>query len=451
MGEQTTNNLIILQEQPTIGNNIQLCYATASVKRTFASSDKAQYWSKRNKDKPSDFGMYSNKKRWFKCDKCPHDFESSLSHVSEGNWCPYCSGRKLCEKPDCNDCFKRSFASHDKAKYWSDRNEEVKPSDCAISSGIKRWFDCDKCHHDFESSLSNVLKGSWCPYCSGHKLCENPDCNDCFKRSFASHEKAPFWSVKNKEVKTMDCAISSHKKLWFDCDKCHHDFESSLSNVLKGRWCPYCSGQKLCENPDCNDCFKRSFASHEKAPFWSVKNKVKPRDCGISSGIKRWFDCDKCSHEFESVLYSVSNGHWCPHCVNKTETKLFETMLEVYPNIKRQFKATWCKGQTSKRFLPFDFCIPDLEIIIELDGRQHFIQVSNWQSPDETRANDLYKEECATKNRYNVIRIIQEDVWNDSYDWETKLTNAIDSIKLDTETIYVTCLCENDEYDTYIG
>ena len=197
--------------------------------------------------------------------------------------------------------------------------------------------------------------------------------------------------------------------------------------------------------------FNRSFASHEKAQYWSDRNEDKPRDCFISSNKKRWFDCDKCSHEFEMRLSDVTNGgNWCPFCVNKTETKLLETMVKVYPTLVRQFNAPWCVKLTTKRSLPFDFCIPDLEIIIELDGAQHFRQVSNWQCSDETRANDLYKEECATTKGYNVIRLLQEDVWNDAYDWKTKLTQEIESIKLETENINVIYICENNEYDKYL-
>ena len=47
--------------------------------------------------------------------------------------------------------FDRSFASHEKAKCWSEKNGEVKPKDVYKGSSKKYWFDCDKCHHSFES------------------------------------------------------------------------------------------------------------------------------------------------------------------------------------------------------------------------------------------------------------------------------------------------------------
>lgn len=62
----------------------------------------------------------------------------------------------------------------------------------------------------------------------------------------------------------------------------------------------------------------------------------------------------------------------------------------------------------------FDFCIPSLHIIIELDGAQHFIQVANWQSPDDARVIDIAKTRAALGAGFNVIRISQQDVYASS-------------------------------------
>jgi very-short-patch-repair endonuclease len=85
----------------------------------------------------------------------------------------------------------------------------------------------------------------------------------------------------------------------------------------------------------------------------------------------------------------------------------------------------WCKNPLTSRHLPFDFVLRDKKIIIELDGPQHFFQVSNWISPDEQFERDRYKERCANENGYFVIRLLQEDVWSDRYDWMMELRDII--------------------------
>jgi very-short-patch-repair endonuclease len=120
----------------------------------------------------------------------------------------------------------------------------------------------------------------------------------------------------------------------------------------------------------------------------------------------------------------------------------------MYPSITPQFKQEWCKN---KKCLPYDFCIPELNIIIELDGEQHFKQVSNWKSPEDTFAIDKYKEQCANDNHYSMIRLLQEDVWNDRYDWCKELCDAIESIQsCGGETVTNKYLCKNNEYCQYL-
>ena len=108
-----------------------------------------------------------------------------------------------------------------------------------------------------------------------------------------------------------------------------------------------------------------------------------------------------------------------------------------------QFRQNWCK---KKRF---DFCIPEDNIIIELDGAQHFRQVRSWVSPEEQFKIDKYKEKCANENQFSTIRLLQEDVFFNRYDWTKEICYAIEKIK-QNKTIQNIYLCKNNEYDNYI-
>jgi very-short-patch-repair endonuclease len=149
--------------------------------------------------------------------------------------------------------------------------------------------------------------------------------------------------------------------------------------------------------------------------------------------------------EFLQTPYTHSRGAGCQLCVNKTEAKLYEKIITIYPYLQTQFKQDWC---IKKSYLPFDFCIPEYKIIIELDGPQHFIQIMNWSSPEEQFENDKYKEECANQNGYSVIRLLQEDVFYDTYDWVKELCDAIEDVK-SSEGITNVYLFKNDEYDQF--
>jgi len=339
------------------------------------------------------------------------------------------------------------FSDHPKSAFWSRKNTKT-PNEVALNSHKKFWFDCDNCHHSFETILKNITRqNTWCSYCSNRpqKLCENNDCNSCFENSFASHEKSIY--LHDKKINPRTIFKGTHKKFLFNCDKCGHSFETILHSITqRNSWCPYCSNppQKLCENNDCNSCFEKSFASHEKSIYLHDKT-INPRTIFKGTDKKFLFNCDKCGHSFETALSSITQRNsWCPYCLNKTEQILFDKLVLYYPLLKRQYKKDWCK---KINYLPFDFVIEDLKIIIELDGNQHFEQIGNWMSPEKTQENDLYKMKCANENGFSVIRILQKDVYYDKYDWLDDLMKNIGILK--AETVINIYLSKGNEYDCF--
>ena len=429
----------------------QFCY-----ERSFASHPKASFWhpTKNGDKKPRNVTKGSHQKCWFDCDKCPHDFEMSIGGINVGRWCSYCTNQKLCEKEECQFCYEKSFASHPRASRWHPtKNSDITPRAVFKSSHQKCWFDCDKCPHDFEMMSKSVKSGRWCPYCAVpcKKLCDEEGCQFCYERSFASHPKASCWHpTKNGDITPRGVSKSSHQKCWFDCDKCPHDFEMMSKSVKSGRWCPYCAVpcKKLCDEEGCQFCYERSFASHPKASCWHpTKNgDKKPRNVMKVSNQKSWFYCDKYSHDFEMYISNVYMGSWCPICKNKTEQKLYEALIGYHRGTKIQFRAKWCTNSETGRCYPFDFCIKSKKVIIELDGIQHFEDVKHWNSSFEDRHSiDLVKQLDANDNGYRVIRIVQEDVWTDRYDW---LTELLKNIQDDThQNVF---MCKDGEYDFFI-
>jgi very-short-patch-repair endonuclease len=146
--------------------------------------------------------------------------------------------------------------------------------------------------------------------------------------------------------------------------------------------------------------------------------------------------------EFSQIPFLHLLKHGCPSCINKTEYKFYEKIKEIYPTIKRQYKVEWCKN---KFCLPYDFAIEELKIIIELDGEQHFTQVSNWTSPETQIEKDKYKTECANKNGFSVIRLLQDDVFKDKFDWLNEIQTGVSRIT-NTQKVQNVFICKNNEY-----
>jgi hypothetical protein len=330
------------------------------------------------------------------------------------------------------------FSEHPKAKYWNyELNDPVKPEDIPMRTKTKFWFHCSKCNHDFDANTSNIVGlGRWCPYCAvpSKKHCPDDKCEFCFNKSFASHSKAKYLhKTKNGDFNPLFIGLNSNKPYWFNCPDCEHDILMTLDSVVHGRWCYYCSHNQLCSENECDFCFQNSFASHTNSKYWNKEKNgdKKPRNIAKFHHEKCWFTCES-GHEFQSNPAHVSRGRWCPHCKYKTEKKLYDWLNLLFPNdVKHEQTFEWTRnicGSPNKRL--YDYRIVSKHVIIELDGRQHFVQVSNWETPERQREIDDEKDRLAIQNGYTIIRICQDIVFRDLENWGEKLKNILDNIPI---------------------
>ena len=242
----------------------------------------------------------------------------------------------------------------------------------------------------------------------------------------------------------------SHEKFWWKCDKtfdcgCSHEWEATIYDRTNGKGCPYCAHRKLC-------CEKQSlfYLEPELMKDWNYEKNEKigldPKKLARYSHEEAFWKCKE-GHRWKTVISSRTgkNRNGCSNCKNKTETKVLEFLEQKYMNdIEFLAKFSWC---ININYLPFDFVIKSLKIIIEVDGRQHFQQVSNWQSPEEIQKNDFYKMKCALEKGYKIIRIFQEDILYERINWKYILEGTI--IRIQTGKILGTKIYISKDLDLY--
>lgn len=233
--------------------------------------------------------------------------------------------------------------------------------------------------------------------------------------------KVECWSKTNKK-QPHEVFMSTHEQFEFICDQCHHPFKSTLSNIVNGSWCPYCANRKRCEDTlSCKTCLTKTFFSFDgktssgklKVECWSKTNKQQPHEVALNCNDKFEFTCDECHHPFKSTLHNIVKGNWCPTCKNKTEKLVLEFVQNLYSkkDVKRQFKHQKVRNI---RELPFDVCILPHKIIIEVDGEQHFEDVSHFKSNAQNQCQrDCEKMRIIFEEGYSIIRIVQQDVWKE--------------------------------------
>ena len=100
-------------------------------------------------------------------------------------------------------------------------------------------------------------------------------------------------------------------------------------------------------------------------------------------------------------------GQGCPRCSESKGEKYVAKILDNR-NIKydRQKIFEDCRGFC--KTLSFDFYLPDYNILIEYDGRQHFEPINKWGGNYSLKKQQMYdtiKNEYAKRNNIKLIRI----------------------------------------------
>ena len=419
--------------------------------------DIAKQWhpTKNGDLKPNNCTYSSHKKVWWICEntncseKCIHEYEMLISNKTRKMCgCPYCS------LPLKKICAHRSivFTHPNISKQWHPtKNGDLKPEHFSYGSKVKIWWLCDKtcnegCKHEWESTFDNrITKNNNCPFCSSRFVCIH---NSIVYRY---PELVKQWHpIKNGKLKPEECSFGSGKKIWWLCEKtciegCKHEWNTDVRHrTLHNGGCPHCSFNNV--KPCIHDSIVYTHPELIKQVHPTKNDNLKPENYRQGSSIKIWWICNKNNnHYWITSIAHRTIGSGCPYCINKTEEKLYDTLIIHYTKLKQQFKVEWCKHKT---YLPYDFVLENNKIIIELDGIQHFEQVSNWLSPEKTHLNDKYKMKCANVNGFSVIRLLQTDVFYDTYNWLEELKTNIEKIKTDKiiQNIY---MCKDNEYDIF--
>jgi len=176
------------------------------------------------------------------------------------------------------------------------KNNDIDVSRFTSGSGKLVWWTCQKCGYEWQAKI--------------YKRTEGYDgCFSCRSLFAKNPELAKEWNFsKNKTLLPWMVTVSTAKKVWWKCRK-GHEWEDKISDRNRGNGCSYCSGHKV----DKGNCL--STVNPKLASEWHpTKNgQITPNDVTCSSNKKVWWKCRK-GHEWQTVIYSRTQGRGCPYC-----------------------------------------------------------------------------------------------------------------------------------------
>ena len=326
-----------------------------------------------------------------------------------GHYCPKCGRETQISKRKSN---KDEFIKKSKIVH----KEDIDYSKVEyINSRTKVCLICPE-HGEFWVTPSNYLRGSGCPKCG--QLLANRKHNEKAKNTFI--EKA---TAKHNGYYIYDetTYINSRSLIDVICPK-HGKFTIKANTHLNGHGCRLCSNEKNSENcrSTLSDVITKGNIIHNNKYDYSLSIYV-------NSYIPMKIICP-IHGIFEQMPYKHLDGQGCPKCNQSHMENMFERVL-IDNDIKYQSqkKFSWLGSQS------LDFYLPEYNIAIECQGKQHFEPITFFGGEkgfNKIIKRDRLKRELCVENNVDLLYFTTlKDVDVDSYMGCGCYTNIDDLVK----------------------
>lgn len=219
-------------------------------------------------------------------------------------------------------------------------------------------------------------------------------------------------SCNEKEYKLLskqDEIKSNTSYIRYKCIK-HGEQSMRVANMINGKGCP------LCNHDMANALYKKSLDAVLDEVNRCGGTLLNPEDYVNSTKRNLKFVCSECGNVFITSfrVFTQHGGMVCENCRNHRSLgeKKIKTYLEK-KNINYE-EQKWFKDCRDKKPLPFDFYLPDLNIMIEFDGIQHFVVKDSYfkHGVEYIKLHDNIKNDYCKQNKIKLIRIPYYEINN---------------------------------------
>ena len=306
---------------------------------------------------------------------CPEhgEFLQSPSNHLKGKGCPRCKFEKL-SKDRLSNLIEFTFKSKE---VHGDRYGYK--NFIYTDSSTKSYVTCED-HGDFLVSPNNHLRGKGCPICFGNQLLT---LEEFIRRAIIIHGYRFDYS---KVV-----YINSWSKVIIICP-IHGEFEQTPAAHLVGKGCNKCAGF----NKTTEEFIQEAIEIHgNKYRYYDTIYK--------GAHIKSIFNCEK-HGDFEQTPDSHLRGSGCPSCKSSKGELAIKTILDKYGI---EAKQEWKIPEVVANY-EYDFYLPQLNILIEFHGEQHYKYIPHFhrKGEDQFLANkntDDVKKDNAYRFKYRFL------------------------------------------------
>ena len=129
----------------------------------------------------------------------------------------------------------------------------------------------------------------------------------------------------NKGLKPENVLPGTTFKVWWKCSKCGNEWQTSVNNRTKGHGCDICARvqRKIVQHETLINS-RESLIGCECVLDWDyAKNKHDPDYYTKGSGVRVWWKCHNCAHEWRATICDRTRDYknGCPACSNRILVK----------------------------------------------------------------------------------------------------------------------------------
>ncbi len=186
----------------------------------------------------------SNRKLWWRCRRCGHEWEATVGSRAAGAGCPECDRRrKRGPRPVALERSLKALHPGLLGEWHRTRNPALDPA--AISPGSKErvWWRCPACRHEWHTAIQNrTARGTGCPVCGVKRRARSQSEVEPARSLAVKHPElvAELDPRRNLGVDATRLGARSGLKLWWRCSSCGHEWRTAVSTRTDGCGCPAC-------------------------------------------------------------------------------------------------------------------------------------------------------------------------------------------------------------------
>lgn len=251
---------------------------------------------------------------------------------------------------------------------------------------------------DVNIKFKHTLCGKIFSISPNHFLHDGRRCAYCYHGNSKSPEKfeKEFYTCAKGEYKLLSKYHRTHDKVKVVHLVCGNVYLVTPHAFIQGERCPKCFGNIR----KTTQTFNNEVAKLTNGEYICKTSYVNSRTDVI-------MEHSVCGHLYNVRPHDFLMGNRCPYCKQSKGEKLVESVL-LSTGVKYEIQKVFEDCGNKNQWLPFDFYLKDLRLLIEYDGVQHFKPVKYYggmKKLNDQKRRDSVKNDYAVSHGLSVLRI----------------------------------------------